>query len=139
MKEGAEIYSEFTLSRIKHALKSDPLSERQVRLIRVALAEQASSDKHPIDLRWSLPLGLARLYFCFFAGVDRRSSTIKLQRMRWSVVFKGVRGSVVLALMSIISVAVSIAIFMGLYSVKRALGIDIFPNFHLHDLLPWFS
>jgi len=139
MKEGAEIYSEFTLSRIKHALKSEPLSERQVRLIRVALAVQSGANKHPVDLRWTLPLGLTRLYFCVFAGIDRRTSTLKLHKVRSLFLIKRVRGTITLALLSIVSLAVSIGLFLGLYSVKRALGIDIFPDFHLHDLLPWIA
>jgi len=139
MKEGSEIYGEFTLSRIRKALKSEPLSERQIRLIRVALAVQDDTNKHSFDLRWTLPIGFQRLYFCFFAGVDRRSGALKLQAMRRATFLKRVRGSVLLGLLSLLSIGLSYGLFMGLYQLKRALGIDIFPNFHLQDLFPWIS
>lgn len=137
MKEGAKIYSEFTLSRINKVLLNDPLTERQVRLIRTALAEQDAANSHAIDLRFSLPLGVKRFYFCFFAGADRRSKTLKHYTTRMAVLSRRTSSGFLFVLLSIASLCLCFAIFFGLYSIKKALGIDVFPEFHLQDLLPW--
>lgn len=137
MKEGSEIYSEFTLSRIKKALHSEPLSDRQVTLLRQILNEGSQLGSHSVDLRLSIPLGYASFYLCLFAGRDRRLSSLKLYGLRWSRSVSTVRRYLLLTGIASLSCVVALVLFVGLYKVKQAIGVDIFPDFHLKDLIPW--
>lgn len=137
MKEGSEIFCEYTLNRLNRALKSEPLSDRQITLIRCALTEDGKFERHPVDLRLSIPLGYLSFYLCLFAGRDRRRSSLRLYGLRWNRSLASLRRNCFLAITTALSFGFAVLLFAGLYKVKKAMGIDIFPNFHLTDLASW--
>jgi len=88
-----------------------------------------------IDLRFTIPLIISRYYFVLFVGRDlrheRRYSDLPGPVRTANVVFG------TFLLVCLLSCAIVI-LLLFLYFAKCALGIDIFPNIHLSDLLHIF-
>lgn len=74
MKDSAEIFASFTLSRIRRETERDPLSDEQYKIARACLVAQDGSRGHSIDLRITLPLLFVRYYVVLMSGIDNRSS-----------------------------------------------------------------
>lgn len=141
MKDGGKIYAEFTTSRIVRALASEePLSEYQRRQIQEVLLAEQNDQKHSLDLRLFIPLVFRNYYITLFAGRDRRRSTLELHNLRWLRTSRGILRTLSVLALVLLSFLMAIAAFWGLYKLKSALGIDIFPGIHLSDLLSeWFA
>jgi len=87
--------------------------------------------KHPVDIRFVLPLLFTQLYVCFFVGKDlRRDTQLKLidrrtnasrMALAWTL---GVAGVVVIGVL-----------LVCFYVLKSKAGIDLMPNSHAGDLL----
>jgi hypothetical protein len=87
---------------------------------------------HAIDIRFTFPLLLRSYYVVFLLGPERRSS----HRGIVSILGRALsRILEVAVLASGAGVAMLIAAY-GLYVIKWALGIDIFPNWGLHITPP---
>ena len=117
-------------------MKPDILSSfdsDQVAEIRSILA-QAIPQASPklVDLRFTVDLILSRFYIVLFVGKERRRGQREYR-------VKGVTriGNIITATLLLIAMnlLISAFIFLFLYLIKSALGIDLFPGGHLQDQL----
>ncbi|GGF62767.1 hypothetical protein [Alteromonas lipolytica] len=133
--ESSRIFADYTISRLAPEIR-ESLTNRQLNGIREAIFATQSGSHHKVDCRFTVPLFLARYYVVFLVGRDRRKKT-RLLEMR-----RNQSGNIQLAplmsflLLSLLICLLWLAVFITLYWLKRELGIDIFENFHLMDLLP---
>lgn len=137
MTESAEIYAEFVLSRIQRELKGSSFTEEQLSAIRRALIADRANNQHSVDVRLSLPFILRKYYILIFLGRDRRAKTLALERLRYIRLYRRILRSITLLALFLLSTLLAGVLFIGLYRLKVALGIDIFPSFHLSDVIPW--
>lgn len=113
----------------------DSFSDRQISAISDALTRTRLVSHHIVDARVSIPLYFTRFYAVFLLGKDRRTAA------RAKVIERRRRGSLLagLLLVGIVGIGVIVfllaLLFMVLYLLKTALGIDIFPDTHLWDML----
>jgi len=125
-----DAFANSVLSRLEPNVRAT-LSERQLRAIGEALSMRGHGSAHMVDARGVVSLYFAKFYFVFQFGRDRRMALRRLEyerrrqaRLVGNVVF------FVFAVSPLIVVAL-----VGLYFLKAALGIDLFPNVHLPRLL----
>jgi hypothetical protein len=135
-RSSSEAYADFTLSRIPYHVRVS-LSDEQYDSIRKALIASDLESKHRIDIRLRLPLFLRAYYFVFFAGRDRRTRVHLLEMNRINRLPTPLRRACYIGASTLIGLSLLVSVFIVLYLVKSGLGIDIFPNFHLHDILPF--
>lgn len=110
------------------------LSEQQLHAIREALDIRAADRRrrrHWIDVRGGIPLYIARYYFVFLLGRDRRVGRRRTEYVRRD---KASKLGNALFIMAILSPFILLGL-VGLYFLKSALGIDLFPYSHLPSLL----
>ncbi|NRP47427.1 MULTISPECIES: 3-phosphoshikimate 1-carboxyvinyltransferase [unclassified Marinobacterium] len=136
MDKRGEVFAEFTMSRIPKEIR-DSLSEVQRSAIRQALIGMDQSARHTIDIRFTIPLVLRTYYFVLFAGRDRRNKTLSSELARIHRLPRWFRRGIYLTASAVIGFAIFSTLFTVLYLIKSRMGIDIFPNFHLHDVLPF--
>lgn len=134
MKDKGEIFAQYTVSRIDKALSEEPLTPSQRRVVLAALSTQDKSYKHPIDLRITLPLFFRSYYFTFFAGRDRRRGTLELQAIRYRLASTKIMRYGAVGTLAVLSFALALSLLYGIYIFKSAMGIDLFPSFHLSDI-----
>ena len=138
-RTSSETFADFTLSRVPREIK-DSLTDEQYGAIRSALIAKEESACHRIDIRLRIPLFLRSYYLVIFAGRDRRASAYRLENSRRS----HIPGPLRLVIHYLFSFGVLLAVFSvlftAIYKLKILMGIDIFPTFHLSDLLSsvWF-
>jgi len=107
------------------------LTPRQVHAIETAIRANKPYQKHPFDLRGTLPLFFIRLYFVILVGRDRRQPTRNKEALRRkSAAFGGALLSLYVFACMMIPV-----VFLSLYLVKSFIGIDVFADHHLSDWL----
>jgi hypothetical protein len=128
--DSAEIFADYTLSRLTPEVR-DSLSDEQYNAIRDVLLANDSSKRHAIDIRFSLPLFFARYYLVVVAGRDRRRQT-RIEELKRSHLGNLPLG----ASLSLVVITLTVTLFWGLliaalYLLKRELGIDLFSEFHL--------
>lgn len=136
VKKGTDAFVEFTLSRIPADVR-ESLNDEQFSAIRRALSAQAQSSAHAIDIRIRIPLFFRSYYIVLFTGRDRRGSVFRLERYRISRLPRPVRRIIYFAATGIVLGTFLALIFMALYLIKSAAGIDIFSSVHLRDLIPF--
>ena len=95
--------------------------------LRHALKHARSRTSPVIDVRFVIPLYFVRLYAVFLLGQDRRASVARVLHERRSQASR----VAVAAFLAALFVFVVVVLFLLLYVLKSAAGIDIFPNFHL--------
>jgi len=136
MKHGGEVYADFTTNRIVRALEhSEPLSDNQCRDIRRVLVAEQASQKHYLDFRIFIPLFFSNYYLCFFAGRDRRKSTLSVHSLRLSRTTRRLSRSLLYVFLVILSFVLGTAVFWGLYRLKSMMGIDLVPNWHFSEFV----
>jgi len=102
------------------------LSETQLSSIRAAYGEVERDKRHAIEIRGVIPLFLARFYFVFFLGRERRyDKRESLRRGKLAVVW----GMLLSLLMLVPLVLFVYALF---YLLNLVLGVDFVP-----DSPPW--
>jgi hypothetical protein len=108
----------------------DSLTPAQVEAIVDAMANTGGED-HVIDVRRGIPLFLSRYYFVFLVGRDQRPAVQRTEAAR------GKRVSWVGGLLFALLVASPflLLVFLFVYLLKLLLGVDLFPHFHLYDIL----
>ncbi len=136
-QEASEIFAEYTLSRIPAEVRASFTSE-QVAAFRRALVGQAQTRSKVFDLRFTVPLFFRKYYFVLQVGRDRRRSTNERERDRIGSTPQPVKVVLKLAAVSVLFFSFGLLMLTSLYMLKSALGIDIFPNFHLRDLVSNF-
>ena len=118
-------YVESVLSRVPEET-ARTLDPRQWEGLRTALRRSAPR-RHAVDVRFVLPLYFIRLYCVLILGRDRRGRVERVlgERRRRASRFA------VAAVLAVVVVALASVVFVLLYMLKSAAGIDIFPDFHL--------
>lgn len=132
-QEASEIIADYTLSRIPAAVRSS-LTNEQLDAIRKALVQQSTPDKNKFALRLTFPFFFRKYYFAVFFGRDRRKRTLENEFYRIQNVPKILKSIVVFGGMSLVFIGFGATLLVGLYLLKNALGIDIFPDAHLRDI-----
>lgn len=93
------------------------------------------SRAHTLDLRFTIPYFFGGFYFVILGGKDQREDRRKTGSRR----AKTAKLSIIILVLFITSGLVWLPLsFYGLYVLKSAYGIDIFPEKHLSDFLPEF-
>lgn len=125
-----DAYASSILARMEPSVRAS-LDEAQERAIIEALMPQGGRSAHWIDVRRVLPLYFASYYFVFQFGRDRRLGRRRVEyNRRLRAVLVGNVAFFIFAVSPLIVFAL-----VGLYFLKAALGIDLFPDFHLPNLL----
>ncbi len=136
-QEASEIIADHTLSRLPSAVRSS-LTNEQLCAIRKAMVQRSGAGRHSIAIRFTLPLFFRKYYFAFFFGRDRRRRTVDNEIHRTENTFKIFQSTLVFGGLSVFFFGLGLTLLTGLYLLKNALGIDIFPGFHLSDLAAYF-
>ncbi|MEN9384690.1 MAG: hypothetical protein RL323_1833 [Pseudomonadota bacterium] len=136
-KEASEIFADYTLSRIPPDVRAG-FAPEQIAEIRKALVAQTSMSGKVFDLRFTVPLFFRKYYFVLMVGRDRRRSTYEREHDRIEGTPKPIRSFLMATVASVVFFSFGLLVLTGLYMLKSALGIDIFPDFHLRDLVSGF-
>ena len=130
----SEIFASFTMSKIDRKIL-DSMTTEQVEAVRAALLAADRGKRHPIDIRLNIPLYFASYYFVLFAGRDKRRGTLLKEAMRKNVQDKR-SGTMMILIMGMLIICGLLLIgLLTAYFIKSEMGIDIFPNKHLEDLI----
>ena len=135
MKENTDAYVEYTLSRLPRDVLNG-LTDQQLSAIRTALGAQIESSRHAVDLRIRVPLFFRSYYIVLFMGRDRRRSVFNTERYRLELLPKGLRRGIFVAASTLVLCVLILCLLTLIYLLKSAMGIDIFKNIHLYDLVP---
>ncbi len=135
-RASSETFADYTLSRVPRVIR-ESLTDEQYQAIRISLIARDIDSRHSIDIRLTIPLFFHSYYFVFFAGRDRRASRYILENERWALIPSPIR----MGFHYMVSFAISLVVlglaFIAAYKLKQLMGIDLFPNFHTPDLLPF--
>lgn len=107
------------------------LSQKQLDAISEAIAEQTRPSRHALELRGLIPLFFANFYYVIQMGRDKRAKYDAIPRQRRQ---KADRIANILLLI-LLSLALLPVLAVLLYLIKKGLGINLIPNFHLPDLV----
>lgn len=124
-----DAYSASILARMDPHARAT-LSEAQEQAIVEALATREGRSAHTIDIRRLLKFYFFSYYLVFQLGRDRRMDRRRTEYDRRENV--SLLGNVMFFIFAVFPLIVFVLI--GLYFLKAALGIDIFPDFHLPSL-----
>ena len=106
------------------------LSEEQKQAIEKAVNQVGLVAKHSVDIRKSFPWFGKRYYVVVLSGRDRRAAA-RQGESKWIVY-------ATTALITTFVLAGGVLVFLALYLLKSALGIDLFENFSL-GIWDWFQ
>ncbi len=134
MKTSSETYADFTLSRIPDSIR-ESFTDEQYQAVRNVLTAREDCSRHSVDIRFTVPLFFRRYYFVLFAGRDRRVTTHQLEKNRRVSIPEIIWKSLCFIASAMVSISVLLLLVLGFYMVKRLLGIDLIPGFHLNDVL----
>lgn len=101
----------------------------QLEAIRQAVSASAPRLRHPVDVRFSLNLLVARYYVVLLGGRDRRSEVRNREMAR----LRKIRGNSLLLAIYLIATASLPIVLLILYALKSLAGIDLVPDQHLWD------
>lgn len=109
----------------------------QVSALKESLARTRGADRsrHLVDLRFTLSLYWTRFYFVLLCGRDRRQQVRTVQAGRRAAAGQFLRALMVLIILGVLALGLTLLVLLGLYALKSAWGIDLFPDTHLRDLL----
>jgi len=126
-------FSENIIANIPLDVRSS-FNQEQLQAIREALATAHDRSRHIIDIRFSIPLYFVKYYIVFLYGKDLRRDTrrILLERRKESSLAAGF--TVMFVLFINLLLIMLVIMFLAIYFLKSALGIDIFPDSHLMDI-----
>lgn len=103
--------------------------------VALARAQKSARARHLVDLRFGVPLYWARYYVVLLLGRDQRSKVCEVQVDRRERTTHLLRAFLVLLLFSLLFLGLAVVVLWLLYLLKSFLGIDIFPDRHLCDIL----
>ncbi|MDC7219757.1 MAG: hypothetical protein PQJ59_07445 [Spirochaetales bacterium] len=89
--------------------------------------------KHRVDIRGTIPLFFRRYYFVILVGRDTREETQQIEAERRHKA-KRINNAITAIFLLI---PFLIVLFLLLYYLKSALGINIMPVLHFSDLTNW--
>lgn len=128
--DSSEAFTHFVINKIKPDIRHT-LTKEQLKEIKSAISAGSLSKKHPVDIRGIIPLFYSRFYFIFLLGRDRRYKIIRSEGIRR-------KETDIIASITFFIFLISPLLILGffaLYFAKTDLGIDLFPQLHLFDLL----
>ena len=106
-------------------------TREQLRAIHEGISASRPLSKHPIDVRGIIPLFFTQYYFVLLMGKDRRLATRRIENIRRE---KSALAGGALFLFFGMSPLILFGLLL-LYFMKSAMGIDLFPDKHLWDIL----
>lgn len=116
----------YALERFYNALDEktvNSLTDEQKQALEKAVLDITLTTRHRVDIRRTFPLFARRYYMVFLLGRDLR----RRPREESSPMHR-----LVVSLLVLLAILVGLgSIFIALYLFKSALGIDIFPKYHL--------
>lgn len=114
----------------------ESFTPEQITAVRTLL-ESAIPQPSPklVDLRFTVDLILSRFYVVLFVGKDRRRQRRSYLPDRFAKVGNAIAAVILLIGLNL---SVSLFIFLLLYLIKSAIGIDLFQGSHLSDQLQKF-
>jgi hypothetical protein len=133
-RASSETFADYTLSRVPRVIR-ESLTDEQYQAIRTSLIARDTDSRHSIDVRLTMPFFFRSYYFVFFGGRDRRASRYVLENERWALIPLPIKMGFYYLVFFTVSLAVLGLAFIAAYKLKQLIGIDLFPNFHLPDLL----
>ena len=111
----AESFTEEQLKAVKHLLKATPKPSPKL-----------------VDLRFTVDLVFSRFYIVLFVGKDRRSQ----KRFYFQNKFVRVGNSIAAIILLIgVNLVISASLILVAYLIKSAIGVDIFADQHITDVL----
>lgn len=134
-RASSEAFADFTLSRMPHYVRVS-LTDEQYKAVREALIAENKNARHTIDIRLSLPFFFRAFYLVIFCGRDKRKPIHQLELNRINRLPKPLRRGLYLLVSGLMILTLMTVILILLYLIKSHLGIDLFPDFHLRDVLP---
>jgi hypothetical protein len=125
-----DAYTHSVLNRIDPEIRSS-LSPIQISAIKEAVSSGRPDKRHPLNIRIAIPLLFVNYYLVLFGGRDKRRVTGRVENeLRKKL---GVASGFVLFLIALLPILVFM--FLLLYFIKSAIGINLMPETHLSDLL----
>ena len=112
---------------------AESFTEEQLRAVK-HLLKRAIPKPSPklVDLRFTVDLVFSRFYIVLFVGKDRRSQ----KRFYFQNKFVQVGNSIAAIILLIgVNLVISASLILVAYLIKSAIGVDIFANQHLSDVL----
>jgi len=107
-------------------------SHEQLRVVDEVMRNKKAWKRHPVDVRFSIPLYFARFFVVFLIGRDRRDRVRSQETERRTMV-----GNLSLMFfLFFLMVGAAVTLFTVFYVIKSLLGIDLIPGWHLTN---WFS
>lgn len=113
----------------------DSFNDTQLDALQTALAKVHDRSRNRLDVRFSIPLYWARYYVVFLLGRDLRSHVQEVLLNRRKRSGRAAQIGVISLMAWLILAGAAITLFIALYLLKSAMGIDIFPDKHLSDFL----
>lgn len=129
-KKEVDAFTQHVMSRIDEDVFKT-LNLVQLEAIKEAISANAPFKRHPIDVRFPIPLFFITFYLVLLIGKDRRSSTRSSEQQR----VKGLQTMGWLGVVYFSLCAFLPIVLILLYLLKSFLGIDIFEDKHLIDWL----
>lgn len=125
-----DAYSNHIMNRIPTKIQKS-LTVEQKEAIEKAIRSGITPKEHAIDIRGVIPLFYKKFYFVFHFGRDTRSTTKDNEEERRKMTKHFTNTVFIIFALS----PLLLLLFMALYFLKSALGINIFPNLHLGDII----
>lgn len=114
---------------------SVPFDPEHARALAAVLARRGGvGRRHPLDVRFAVPLLLRRYYVVLLAGRDRRQAVAAREAERRRAGTHALGGAAFAMLGSTVLVALALTGALALYGLKSLFGLDLFPGFHATDL-----
>ncbi|ELL7086124.1 hypothetical protein ACOISO_001612 [Vibrio fluvialis] len=106
------------------------LTDKQKQAIEHAIKSVGLGNRHPVDVRKSLPWFGKRYYLVLLMGRDRRTQLRASESKLANFIVTSV---ILVGLLALLGLS-----FLALYLLKSSMGIDIFPNYSL-GIWDWFK
>jgi len=124
-----DAYSTHILNKIPDEIL-ETFTFEQKEAVYKAIRKEIKPKKHTVDIRGVIPLFYRKYYFVVYSGRDTRSFTQKSEDERRKATRRFANLTFIFFLLS----PLLLLVFLALYFVKSALGINIFANLHLSDI-----
>ncbi|MCU7836677.1 MAG: hypothetical protein KZQ83_15685 [gamma proteobacterium symbiont of Taylorina sp.] len=126
----SKAFTHYVINQIKSDVRRS-LTKVQLDEIKKAVSASTPLKEHPLDIRGIIPLFFFRFYFVFLLGRDHRRVTKRTEGLRrketdlWASI----------TFFIIFTLPLLILGFFVIYFIKTELGINLFSEFHLIDVL----
>jgi len=134
--DGGDPYVDAVLRALPpDVLGAMPAAHRAAVVDALGKVRDGARARHLLDVRVLLPLFFARYYVVILLGRDQRRHSRAVAATRVTATTRLLKALVVLGVLALVALGTLVAVFFLLYLLKCALGIDVFPDRHLSDIL----